>query len=44
MNKEDVRMKKKKAGKRDGLLLDLLSEAADLLLFLPFRFLHRLFD
>lgn len=44
MNKGDVRMKKKKARKRDGLLLDFLTEAAGYLLFLPFKFLHKLFD
>ncbi|MEG7356486.1 hypothetical protein AAHT66_12200 [Bacillus inaquosorum] len=43
MNKGDVRMKKKKARKRDGLLLDLLPEAAGELLPLLFRCLHKLF-
>ncbi len=43
MNKEDVRMKKKKPENVTDAV-DLLSEAADLLLFLPFRFLHKLFD
>lgn len=42
MNKGDVRMKKKKARKRDGLLLDLLPEAAGELLLLLFRCLHKL--
>lgn len=37
-------MSKKKARKRDGLLLDLLSEVAGHLLFLPFRVLHKLLD
>ncbi|CUB36237.1 hypothetical protein BN2127_JRS7_00884 [Bacillus subtilis] len=43
MNKGDVRMKKIKARKRDGLLLDLLPQAAGELLLLLFRCLHKLF-
>lgn len=42
MNKGDVRMKRKKARKRDGFLLDLLPEAAGELLLLLFRCLHKL--
>ncbi|MCY7762431.1 hypothetical protein MOD48_03470 [Bacillus spizizenii] len=43
MNKGDVRMKKKKARKREGLFLDFLFEVGGELFLLLFRCLHKLF-